>query len=194
MIGNDIVDLKYAAIESNWKRPRFLNKVFSEEEQLLISNSDNGHQMVWLLWSMKESAYKIYVQQFGVRFFNPKKLRCELISLKQGFVSIENKVYFTNTTLTKDFIYTVAKSQETGKNLNDIFKIQNENVSYKSQSDITKKKLLNIFSELKNSATSDMEIRKNLAGIPRLYCNTNEENISFSITHHGRYGGYAISV
>ena len=72
MIGNDLVDLKVASVESNWKRPRFLDKVFTIEERQLIMNSKNQHQIVWLLWSMKEAAYKINVQQFGKRFYNPK--------------------------------------------------------------------------------------------------------------------------
>ena len=33
MIGNDIVDLKQAAKDSNWQRPRFLDKVFTKHEQ-----------------------------------------------------------------------------------------------------------------------------------------------------------------
>ncbi|MFT4791790.1 MAG: phosphopantetheinyl transferase (holo-ACP synthase), partial [Arcticibacterium sp.] len=58
MIGNDVVDLKVAALESNWMRLGFLDKVFSEEEQEVILNSENKSQMVWLFWSMKEAAYK----------------------------------------------------------------------------------------------------------------------------------------
>lgn len=73
MIGNDIVDLKQAAKDSNWKRPRFLDKIFTPREQQLIWSAKDQDQMVWLLWSMKEAAYKVNVQQFGTRFFNPKR-------------------------------------------------------------------------------------------------------------------------
>lgn len=194
MIGNDVVDLACASIESNWERPRFLDTVFSDEEQHRILNADNPFQMVWLLWSMKESAYKIYLQAFGIPFFNPKKLRCELMSLKQGLVSIENKVYVTNSTITKDYIHTMAMSHETDKALHDCFLIQTEHLSYKTQSDLTKKRLLKVFSELKNTSQDTVEIRKNRAGIPRLYDHNKEQNISFSLTHHGCYGAYAISV
>ena len=67
MIGNDIVDLK--RITANWKRPRFLDKTFTLGEQVYIQNSKNKHQMVWLLWSMKEAAYKAYVKQYQDQFF-----------------------------------------------------------------------------------------------------------------------------
>jgi len=57
MIGNDIVDLELALKESNWKRKGFLNKIFTNEEQLLISSAINPEIMVWNLWSRKEAAY-----------------------------------------------------------------------------------------------------------------------------------------
>jgi phosphopantetheinyl transferase (holo-ACP synthase) len=36
VIGNDIVDLALARKESNWKRPGYLNKIFTTKEQLLF--------------------------------------------------------------------------------------------------------------------------------------------------------------
>jgi hypothetical protein len=37
---NDIVDLALARKESNWKRPGYLNKIFTTKEQLLISSAE----------------------------------------------------------------------------------------------------------------------------------------------------------
>jgi hypothetical protein len=45
VIGNDIVDLAWK--ESNWKRPGYLNKIFTTKEQLLISSAENPNTMVW---------------------------------------------------------------------------------------------------------------------------------------------------
>lgn len=83
MIGNDLVDLKLAAKQSNWQRKGFLDKLFTPIEQGYILNSDNPFETVWLLWSMKESAYKVYLQMHNDRFFAPKKLMCHLISKKK---------------------------------------------------------------------------------------------------------------
>mgnify|MGYP003583470498 CR=1 FL=1 len=41
MIGNDIVDLVLAKKESNWKRNRFLDKIFTIKEQVLIVDAEN---------------------------------------------------------------------------------------------------------------------------------------------------------
>lgn len=61
MTGNDIVDIKQAAAESNWKRKGFLEKIFTPHEQEYIGQSALPEEMVWKLWSMKESAYNIYI-------------------------------------------------------------------------------------------------------------------------------------
>ena len=90
MIGNDLVDLKLANIQSNWQRKGFLDKLFTPKEQEYILNADNPFETVWLLWSMKESAYKAYLQIYGCRFFAPKKLACSLLSKNKGTVLINN--------------------------------------------------------------------------------------------------------
>ena len=41
MVGNDIVDLKRAALESNWQRKGFLNKVFTPSEKQYIQDAEN---------------------------------------------------------------------------------------------------------------------------------------------------------
>ena len=192
MIGNDIVDLKMAAVESNWKRPRFLDKVFSNEEQWLILNSENQSQMVWLLWSMKEAAYKIYVQQYGERIFSPKKLRCELVSKSEGLVNFNGNQYVTKSEIGDDFINTLAYSEEPKTTIIHRFKI--EDASYKTQSHIAKQKLLKSFSELKKVSIKNLEIKNDKNSVPRLFYNGNEQSDSFSIAHHGFYGAYTISI
>jgi phosphopantetheinyl transferase (holo-ACP synthase) len=74
LIGNDIIDLSVAKIESNWHRKGFLEKQFTSNEQQLILASTNSFDLVWRFWSMKEAAYKVYSQQNEVRFFAPKKI------------------------------------------------------------------------------------------------------------------------
>ena len=69
MIGNDIIDLSLAKIESNWQRRGFLEKQFTANEQKLILAAKNSFVLVWKFWSMKEAAYEVYVQQNEIRFF-----------------------------------------------------------------------------------------------------------------------------
>lgn len=78
MIGNDVVDLELARTESNWKRKGFLQKLFTQSEQALILQHHDPEIMVWILWSMKEGAYKIHNRQTGLRAFIPHKLECSI--------------------------------------------------------------------------------------------------------------------
>jgi len=108
MLGNDIVDLNLAKIQSNWRRKNYLSKIFTEDEQLLILSAKNPDVMVWLLWSMKESAYKIYNRRTGIRSFAPKSLKCTIHSDLYGEVNIEGSTYFTKSDLKTRFVHSIA--------------------------------------------------------------------------------------
>ena len=101
MIGNDIIDLSLAKIESNWHRRGFLEKLFTENEQKLISAAPNPFVIVWKFWSMKEAAYKVYTQQDKQRFFAPKKFDCLLISENKGLVNFKNQILVCQSVLVK---------------------------------------------------------------------------------------------
>lgn len=108
MIGNDIIDLAIARKESNWKRKGFLDKIFTQEEQLLIANAKNPTIMVWNLWSRKEAAYKIYNRETKIRAFIPQQLRCLYESDTAGTISCNGFVYYTQTRITNNSIYSEA--------------------------------------------------------------------------------------
>jgi len=108
VIGNDIVDLALARKESNWKRKGYLDKIFTQEEQLWIAGSGNPEVMVWNLWSRKEAAYKIYNRQTGIRVYFPNQISCVYESPTLGTVIIRGNTYFTQTTLGKGRIHTIA--------------------------------------------------------------------------------------
>jgi len=190
MIGNDIVDLNLASIQSNWRRKGFLDKVFSEYEKEIIFRSRNSFKMIWNLWSMKESAYKVYVQQNLQRFFNPKKLQCKLTSEFEGIVEVSNEEYETKSQISNDFIYTIASLKNDKKILSTTFKLDDN--SYITQHNESYKKLIGIVSEKWKLPVKDIYKKKNKMGVPKLFLNNKELLISFSLTHHGSYGAYSI--
>ncbi|WP_348824765.1 4'-phosphopantetheinyl transferase family protein [Flavobacterium aestuarii] len=110
MIGNDIVDLELARKESNWKRKGFLDKIFTRHEQVLIHNSSNPELMVWNLWSRKEATYKIYNRCTGIKGYFPRKLQCYYENQSLGKVQIDDFVFYTQTEITTDYVYTIAVS------------------------------------------------------------------------------------
>ena len=92
MIGNDVIDLFLAAKQSNWKRHGFVNKIFTTHEQSLILKAQNQEEMVWILWSKKEAAYKIYNRQTLVRAYMPLQLKCVDVKKKKRILVRKNNL------------------------------------------------------------------------------------------------------
>lgn len=159
MIGNDIVDLALARQESNWKRKGFLDKIFTQNEQLQILTAMNSEAMVWNLWSRKEAAYKIYNRQTLIRGYFPLQLECfdleTIAGITFGKVTIKQQVYYTKTTITSCFINTIAV-----ENVKDFDAIK----TLKNRKNIQK-----------------------IAGIPSLFAKETSVSRPLSISHHGRF-------
>lgn len=189
MIGNDIVDIAKAKIDSNWQRPRFLDKIFTSEEQKYIQTSENKFLMVWRLWSMKEAAYKLYTQLNPSRFYNPKGFECSFKS-SSGTVKFQEFECKTQTKITSNYIYSEAflgESQLTSK----CFKLKNEDINMQSQQ--THSELLKYVSEKFQLKKENLKIIKSKFGIPSIYYNLKALNRGISLTHHGSFGAYAIA-
>lgn len=182
MIGNDIVDLNLAKTESNWQRKGFLEKQFTDLEINEILKSVNPFLKVWLFWSMKEAAYKCYVQEFKKQFFAPKKFSCKIVSDREGVVQIESKKYYINYLISNNYIFSVAKDNVDLKMVSDLFFIDNNENSTKIIND----QLLSFFAD-------NTQLVKNDLGIPYLYQNNKKLDVSISKSHHGNYGGFVFT-
>lgn len=112
MIGNDVVDLKLATTESNWKRTGYLDKVFTVAEQEFIFNAKNKTEMVWVLWSIKESVYKAFLRIDYDRGFYPSKI--EITSLKKNgseynsIIKLKRKSFHALSKIAGGCIHTIA--------------------------------------------------------------------------------------
>lgn len=192
MVGNDLVDLKLAAKQSNWQRKGFLDKLFTPKEQGYILNSNNQFKTVWLLWSMKESAYKAYLQTHGNRFFAPKKLVCNLISKNKGTVLINKMLFFTESEIGDAFIYTMAFTKKyDNRFLTDCFEFDCQD--FETQRSQTYHKVLTAFAYKLKFPAAQLKIEKNSQGVPRLFWGEMLLKNSFSLTHHGQFGAFTIA-
>jgi len=112
MIGNDIVDLDLALTQSNWRRNGFLDKLFSLKEQEFILKDQQPELVVWNLWTRKESAYKAYNRLTGINGFFPFRIFCDWESSCFGTVLIDGYTFYTQTEITKAYVYSVAVSNQ----------------------------------------------------------------------------------
>jgi phosphopantetheinyl transferase (holo-ACP synthase) len=170
LIGNDIVDLLLSRIESNWQRKGWLQKIFCPEELTLISDAGDKEELVWLLWSMKESAYKIINRQTHIASYNPKSLQCSNIrrcgNTAQGMIRYGDRVLYSQSTISTEFIHTITTLQNNCTDIN-----------------------VYIWNESDNSPLSspDRLIRKDEYGLPYLP-DPIQGKRPVSKSHHGRFG------
>lgn len=191
MIGNDIVDLKFAKPNSRWEEQRFLDKLFNSEEQAFILKDDIRFQNIWRLWSMKESAYKAVSINQRTRKFNPKAFECKVNCKIYGLVSFQNHVLQTSTIVYQDYIYTTAFADakvisSTVFNLTDL--------DSKAQHLEMKRICMDKLSTLKSISINTVSIENTHIGAPQVYIENTLQKECVSMTHHGRFGGLAIAI
>lgn len=189
MIGNDIVDLQEARLKSNWQRPRFLEKLFTLNEQEMILTAEQSFVMVWRLWSMKEAAYKLYTQLKPSRFYNPKQFECE-INDSSGIVRYKNFICEVKTKITSQYLLSEAS-------LNGLVSysecIEMKSSTWSAQSIEVRAQLLSVIARRFNLFEADLKIVASEFGIPSVYENAQKLPLGISITHHGNFGAFAIS-
>ena len=199
MIGNDLVDLSCASKESNWQRSGFLEKLFTKEEQAWINQAQHKLLAVWLLWSQKESAYKIVAKLEQRRFFAPKKLLCRTppVALKKntpsvfGLVQFKDHHFTVQSKITNDYIHTIAQLETDEASFKaDSFFISDP--TYQSQHLAVQKQLIQQVAKICNLPPSNLFIQKDKLGIPYLFNKEKKLSTDFSISHHGHYGGFVI--
>jgi phosphopantetheinyl transferase (holo-ACP synthase) len=189
--GNDIVDIKIAAAESNWKRKGFLEKIFTLQEQQYLKEAAVPDEMVWKLWTMKESAYKIYTRQHGGRFFAPQKFSCTLFTETTGIVEYDNNSCQTITFTTKDYIYSTARPKKVinAEFMNSCFYLPQTALIRQQQ--FIYKKIIDRYSSITGEVKKNISIAKDKNGIPFLN-GTGNLQIPISVTHHGNYAAFTI--
>lgn len=175
MVGNDVVDRLLATKSSNWKRTGYLDKLFNSDEQLLINEAKDPALLLWLMWTMKESAYKIVNRSTGVRTYAPLSFICSSIQLKEthasGKVSNHDTIFYTKSDIKSDLIHSIA--------VLDINHFSTVTIYYQSYRD----SYLSDF----NKCFSNFKLSKNTAGLPELMEIQTGKKLAVSISHHGHH-------
>ncbi|MGJ8591552.1 MAG: 4'-phosphopantetheinyl transferase family protein [Aquaticitalea sp.] len=189
MIGNDIIDLSVAGVHSRWQEKRFLDTLFSVEEQAMITADENRFHNIWRLWSMKESAYKIYSRTLKSSIFNPTHFNCNINSETSGTVSFDKQIINTTTECNANVIYSTANLQNIQLNTSLIL----EGHSQFEKAQFLREKAIHEFAKLKAIDNKDVSIKKDRFAVPHFCIKEKAQDTLLTLTHHGSYGGFAIS-
>ncbi|WP_051286101.1 4'-phosphopantetheinyl transferase family protein [Salinimicrobium terrae] len=190
MIGNDVVDLKLAERESNWRRKGFLKKVFSPTEQAYITTSTDQDRLVWLLWSMKEAAYKAHQRMFDLpRRLNWLAQECRISNMTSetasGTVDIKGNIYYTSSEIASEYIHTSAEKFIDSGVKSGIFDASSSEVKNELISKVAKQFEVNLI---------ELQLKKDELGMPFLSRNNSKIFDSFSFSGHGRFNAYSLSL
>lgn len=174
MLGNDVVDLRLAKTQSNWRRKNYLSKIFSADEQSLIHSAGDPDVFVWMMWSMKEACYKIVNRKTGLRFYKPKEFRCSLTlngSRAEGLVHYSGETFLTYTEISPDYLHTISFNTASDQQQCKIICMQNA-ADYPYQLQL---------------AHPEIKLRKNISGIPEIFLASSMISHCASVSHHGGF-------
>jgi len=175
MIGNDLVDLELAAVDSNWQRKGYLEKICTAAEQKLILTAAAPADLIWLIWTMKEAAYKAENRLSGRRFYAPADFITSVYpGAANGFsgqVCYRDRVFFTRTTVDNRMIHSIA-CLETSAFSHIQTRYLSNTPGYAGEF---------------NARQEDYRLEKNKSGIPVLACRENGRYYAASVSHHGAY-------
>jgi phosphopantetheinyl transferase (holo-ACP synthase) len=207
VIGNDIVDLQQARQESNWRRRRYVEKIFTQEEQQLIITAEAPDTMVWLLWSCKEAAYKRWASKSQERRFFPKKIEvkgfqrvqnndlataeadCQVVRHHYtSHVQIVDHCYTVHTRLVGDFIHSWTLPEGEKLLLCKVAPLCQPDLSAGTRS-----LLFGHLAPYFRWSPADISLQKNEHGRPFIYYQNKKCPLSLSLAHHGRYGGFVLA-
>lgn len=190
MIGIDIVDLEFSKRNSRWQEQRFLDKLFSAQEQDFILSDGKRFENIWRLWSMKESAYKVTFRADGIHRFNPKDFKCFVTDATQGKVRFGTIVTSAETEIHPDYIKTTAFLKPNWTS--DVVKLSHSDSG--TQHKQSYQHAIKAYASLKTVSQNTVEIVKNKLGVPQFYINGNLQYEQVSLSHHGYFGAIAIAV
>lgn len=186
MLGNDIVDLDIALLENKASNPRYLNKICTQKEIAAIQSNEQPDMLLWRIWTMKESVYKIVAKQEGFRLFNPKKIATSIVDELEGQVSTPWGDFVTYTSGDEHCICSIALKSFEQPFMSAYKKI----AKGKDASVLCRKELIAMFADQQGYKRKELGIQMQ-GDAPYLYLGEKPIDTTISLSHHGDYIAWA---
>lgn len=211
--GNDIVSLD-AIDRQRTIQPRFYSKILASSEQALYSRPGSSglsfENFVWLLWSIKESAYKYRQRLEPGLVFSPVKTVIRQLdtpekipgtmeafgpcasgtAFYQAIVHSDSCIFYSRSVIGAACISTVVSEDAafTGVwwGLSAI-----DDAGYDEQSASARTLLLDKLGSLLPAGGEALHIKKSPGGCPLVFRGEKEMSIPVSLAHHGHYVAYS---
>jgi phosphopantetheinyl transferase (holo-ACP synthase) len=181
LIGNDLVDLKQAAVESNWHRKGYLNKICTRTEQQLIMAAAEPPVILWLLWTMKEAAYKVMNRLSGIRSYSPRSFICNGVVTNglqaTATVIFNERSIYIKSEISDQMIHSAAALEK-----EDLEKLS---ICYLDNS--------TDYATHFNRRSAGYSLMKTPSGLPIIIHIASGRKLIASVSHHGKYAAIVYS-
>ena len=198
--GNDIVALT-AVDQQRTVSPNFYSKFIIPPERELFEQSSamktvSFCSFVWLLWSVKESAYKYFKRMQPELIFSPSKIVVAEIEVSDegfftGTLSFQNTALYYRSQITDEHIATIVNDEQTFAGVyHDVTKINK--ADNESQSAAVRQLALQKLQAILK--LNDLSISKSDVGYPIVMQDTKLLDVALSFAHHDFFVGYSFKI
>ena len=189
MVGNDVVDLSDPESSRDARHVRFDRRVFAPEEFEVLSIEYTDVQRRWILWSVKEAAYKAARRENAGVVFSPARFVVNLDRSLCGSVSLGIHRWPVRVQIDGDCVHAVVSENESfAGTLSGACRLSAAELRDPSQA-VHRFAVASIAAQL-GVATSDLRIEKTNR-IPELIVAGGAAPVALSLSHHGAYAGFA---
>lgn len=192
MIGIDIIDRQAIRPRTKAHQERYRQKIFSDSEMALLAPFREKDLDIWIGWAAKESCYKLHFQIHPQRALNPKKFQIKRIDTQKKdkpilFCVQKNEFTFQVTLEVRDdFILALAANRPFDEITYQVFVLPGSD--WEEQSHFCYKKLHTQCDEQFGRGA----YRVNKQPFPHAVHSRSGQQLSCSISHHGRWGASAL--
>ena len=189
--GNDIVALG-SINKQRTCEPRFYSKILSVVEQQLYHQPELAallfENYIWLLWSVKESAFKYLKRNNHQLVFSPVKINVLTVHAHpdqhySGSLRFEQDNLFFRSIITNDWISTVVNEDDNFEYIfNDVQQIEHDD--YQHQSAAVRKFALD---KLNTFFEGEFKLEKSELSLPVLMRDGELVNTPVSLSHDGYF-------
>lgn len=192
MLGNDIIDLEEVLRSGQARRAGFQERICTLSELSPLQKDFTEELGIWILWALKESAYKCYIQAGGLPIFAPKKFVATVESINKHQLSayLKTPAGTFNSQVQINHSYVLAESWRSNSTSEEICSGTEVFTTHvqKDKSISIKRALCKHIASALQLDIGELEVRKNDRKIPALYLVGKKLSITVSLSHHGKWG------
>ncbi len=192
MLGNDIIDIRAVLRSGQAMRPGFRQRICWDTEIKPLQTQFSEEYCTWILWAIKESAYKYYIQAGGPAMFAPKKFRFSVTKMGLDLISGETQTPLgtvaSEVCLFNDYV--IAESSLIASSFSDIHRLTYllDAPRQNSKSKQLKQLISTDLAEKLALSPREISIQKDHRQVPFLYYKQQRLPYFISLSHHGAWG------